>query len=175
VNWPGDAATPRGARWVGAMDDLAESVIKHLSVINGTGPCAAVCRTEQKLVSQATFCVILPVVKDGVPSFNIDFVEEETNINYRWVPHASFNVATVQEAVEGVFHWKDSMCPDKIGLLIEVGNWNGYPEPGTGGRSPNAIPGFGAKSSERFTQHASREEVEATIRMIGGWRAPVDV
>jgi hypothetical protein len=141
------------------MDDLAESVIKHLSVTNGAGPCAAVCRSGQKYVSQPTFCVILPVIKDSMLSFNIDFVHEETNINNRWVPHASFNVATVQEVVE----------------LIEVGNWNGYPVPGTGGRSPNTIPGFGSQTHDHWVEHACREQVEATIRLLGSWRAPVSV
>ena len=157
------------------MDDLAESVIKHLSVANGVGPCAAVCTTAQSYGSHTSFCVILPVIKDSMPSFNIDFVEEETNINNRWVPYASFNVATVQEAVESVFHWKDTVCPGKIGLLIEVANWNGYPTPGVGGRSPNSFPGFGAKPPGLSMEHTCREEVEATVHFLGSLRAPVDV
>jgi hypothetical protein len=157
------------------MDDLAESVIKHLSVTNGAGPCAAVCRSGQKYVSQPTFCVILPVIKDSMLSFNIDFVHEETNINNRWVPHASFNVATVQEVVESVFYWMGIACPGSMGVLIEVGNWNGYPVPGTGGRSPNTIPGFGSQTHDHWVEHACREQVEATIRLLGSWRAPVSV
>ena len=156
------------------MDDLAESVIKHLSVADGVGPCAAVCKTGQTYNAQPAYCVILPVVKDSMLSFNIDFVEEETNINHRWVPHASFNVATVQEAAESVFRWKDTLCPGKLGVLIEVANWNGYPSPGTGGRSPNSFPGFGAKPPGRWMEHSCREEVEATIRFLGSLRAPVE-
>ena len=155
------------------MDDLAESVIKHLSVVDGQGPCAAVCRTGQTNGAHVAFCVILPVIKDSMTSFNIDFVDEELNINNRWVPHASFNVATVKEVVESVFHWKGTVCPGKIGMLIEVANWNGYPTPGAGGRSPNTLPGFGAKPPGHWMDHTSREEVEATIRFLGTMRAPV--
>ena len=154
------------------MDDLAESVIKHLSVANGVGPCAAVCRTGQKYGSQTAFCVILPVIKDGMPSFNIDLVEEETNINNHWVPYASFNVATVQEVVESLFHWKSTVVPGKVDLLIEVANWNGYPMQGVGGgHASGTMRGFGANHRK---QHEKKEEVEATIRFLGGMRAPVE-
>ena len=152
------------------MDDLAESVIKQLSVTDGKGPCAAVCSVAQDYGQRVTFAVVLPVTKDGTLSFNIDFVDEEPNINNHWVPHASFNVATVQGVVESLFHWKSTIVPGKVDLLIEVANWNGYPTPGVGGRAPGMMRGFGAGHRK---QHEKEENVEATIRFLGSLRAPV--
>lgn len=155
------------------MEDLAASVIKHLSVTDGKGPCAAVCTVAQDYNKpRATFAVVLPVIKDGILSFNIDFVDEEPNMNNPWVPHASFNVATVQGVVESLFHWKNTINPSKVDLLIEVANWNGYPLPGVGGRSQGMIRGFGAGHRK---QHENREDVEATIQFLGSLRAPVNV
>ena len=154
------------------MDDLAESVIKQLSVTDGKGPCAAVCSVAQEYNHRATFAVVLPVTKDGILSFNVDFVEDEPNMNNHWAPHASFNVATVQGVVESLFHWKSTIVPGKVDLLIEVANWNGYPTPGVGGRSPGMIRGFGAGHRK---QHEKKEDVEATIRFLGSLRAPVSV
>ena len=92
------------------MDDLAESVIKHLSVTNGKGPCAAVCSVAQEYGQRATFAVVLPVTKDSILSFNVDFVNEQPNINNRWEPHASFNVATVEEVVESPVPLEEHRC-----------------------------------------------------------------
>lgn len=154
------------------MDDLAESVIKHLSVTDGKGPCAAVCSVAQEHGQRPTFAVVLPVIKDSILSFNVDFVDEEPNINNLWVPHASFNVATVEEVVESLFHWKSTIVPYKVDLLIEVANWSGYPMPGVGGRvSSGMMRGFGANHRK---QHEKKEEVEATIRFLGSLRAPVE-
>jgi len=154
------------------MDDLAESVIKHLSVTNGKGPCAAVCSVAQEYGQRATFAVVLPVTKDSILSFNVDFVNEQPNINNRWEPHASFNVATVEEVVESLFHWKSTVVPGKVELLIEVANWNCYPMQGVGGgHTPGTIRGFGANHRK---EHAKREDVEATIRFLASMRAPVE-
>ena len=155
------------------MDDLAESVIKHLSVVNGVGPCAAVCSVAQEHSQRTAFAVVLPVTKDGMPSFNVQFVQEEPNINNEWVPYASFNVATVQEVADALFHWKGTVTPGKVSLLIEVANWNGYPLPGVGGRrASGTIPGFGANYRK---EQGSREEVEQTINFLSRMRAPVRV
>jgi hypothetical protein len=154
------------------MDDLAESVIKHLSVADGKGPCAAVCSTAQayERAHPSAYAVVVPVIKDGTQSFNIDYVEEEPNINTQWAPHASFNVATVKEVAQSLQHWQSTVIPGKVPLLIEVANWNGYPLPGVGGRTRGAFPGFGVGNRK---EHNTKDDIEETIRFLGMMRAPV--
>ena len=154
------------------MDDLAESVIKHLAVADGKGPCAAVCSTAQEYGQRAAYAVVLPVTKDGIQSFNIDYVEEEANITTQWAPHASFNVATAKEVAQSVQHWQSTVVRDNVPLLIEVANWNGYPLQGVGGRTQGVFPGFGVGHRK---EHHSKDDIEETIHFLSRMRAPVSV
>lgn len=154
------------------MDDLAENVIKHLSVADGRGPCAAVCSTSQEYGQRGVYAVVLPVTKDGIQSFNIDYVEEEANINNQWIPHASFNVATVKEVAQSLQHWKSTIVPGKVPMLIEVANWNGYPLSGVGGRTRGTFPGFGVGHRK---EHNTKDDIEETIRFLCILRAPIKV
>jgi len=153
------------------MDDLAENVIEQLKLSDGKGPCAAVCSTERIYNQPSTYAVVLPVTKCGMQSFNIDFVEEETNVNNSWVPHASFNVVDVQEVATALLHWKSTVTPGNPPLLIEIAGWKGYPQVGVGGnRHAASIPGFGKNNRK---EHMARDDIVETMKVLEMMRAPV--
>ena len=151
------------------MDDLAESVIRHLSVADGDGPCAAVCSLGQEYPKPCVYAIVVPATKGGILSFNIDFVQEPINISQGWQPYASFNVASASDASESLAFWQSSVCRDSVAdLNIEIATWHGYPPAGVGRRC--ALPCLEGHRKA----HANFEEVEKTLRLLGRMRAPVD-
>ena len=153
------------------MDDLAENVIEQLKLSDGRGPCAAVCSTERVYNQPSTYVVVFPVTKCGTQSFNVDFVEEETNIHNAWVPHASFNVADVQDVATVLLHWKSAVTPGNPPVLIEIASWKGYPLAGVGRSSHSgSIPGFGKNNRK---EHMTRDDIVETMQVLEMMRAPV--
>jgi hypothetical protein len=167
------------ALFLASMDDLAESVIKQLSVDDGQGPLVAVCSPDKhfQTADSTAHALVVPVTHKGRLSWNVEVgsVWRQRSRDSHWQHDLSFNFQDACDVAAWLLRW--SRGHDSMHVLLRLGHWSGLPVDGAARRG--AAAGHIADDNlmmlrdQDRTAHDGADSIVEALELLGRMRPAV--